>query len=55
MKRLLALLHNLLKEIGDENAYQRHLKQVGRVHSAREWRAFSDAKHARKYRNAKCC
>ena len=45
----------LLREIGDENAYARHLAAHGCQHSAEEWRRFSDAKMQRKYANAKCC
>ena len=45
----------LAKELSDENGYARHLAATGREHSAREWRAFSDSRHRRKYQNAKCC
>jgi hypothetical protein len=45
----------LLREIGDENAYARHLREHGSVHSAEEWRRFSDERLARKYQRAKCC
>ena len=45
----------LLREIADENAYERHLRQSGRGHSAIEWRRFCDERFARKYERAKCC
>jgi hypothetical protein len=45
----------LARELSDENAYARHLSTTGHKHSAAEWKAFSDKKHARKYANAKCC
>jgi hypothetical protein len=45
----------LLREIGDENAYQRHLKTQGRAHSAVEWRRFIDERLARKFAQGKCC
>jgi hypothetical protein len=45
----------LLREIGDENAYARHLSAHGCVHSQQEWRRFCDQRFARKYQRAKCC
>jgi hypothetical protein len=45
----------IIREISDENAYQRHLRYHGRKHSAAEWRIFSDKRFARKYARAKCC
>jgi hypothetical protein len=45
----------LLREIGDENAYQRHLKAHGRTHSPEEWRRFADERFRAKYARAKCC
>lgn len=55
MKRLLRYLLALARELGDENAYARHLRMSGRPHSGEEWRVFSDRRHRRKYQNAKCC
>jgi hypothetical protein len=46
---------NLLREIADENAYQRHLRAHGRVHSAAEWRRFLDERLAHKFAQGKCC
>ena len=45
----------LLREIGDENAYQRHLTMHGRKHSGDEWRRFSEERMRAKYARAKCC
>ncbi len=55
MRAFLRGLLAMLREIGDENAYQRHLRAHGRVHSPAEWRRFCDQHHARKYARAKCC
>jgi hypothetical protein len=46
---------DLLREIGDENAYQRHLAVHGRLHSGAEWRRFSEERLRAKYARAKCC
>lgn len=46
---------DLLREIGDENAYQRHLAVHGRRHSGAEWRRFSEERLRSKYARAKCC
>jgi len=45
----------LLREIGDESAYRRHLAAHGRVHSGQEWRRFSEERMRAKYARAKCC
>jgi hypothetical protein len=58
MKRLRALgrlLAALLRELADENAYRRYLERQGCVHSAVEWRRFSEARLRAKYSRAKCC
>jgi len=55
MRALLRNLWSILREISDENAYQRHLRFHRRTHSAAEWRKFCDARLARKYTRAKCC
>lgn len=46
---------SILREIGDENAYARHLAAHGRPHSGEEWRRFSEARLKQKYQRAKCC
>ncbi len=55
MRRFLNGLLALLREIGDQNAYSRHLSAHGLVHSGAEWRRFSDARFRDKYARAKCC
>jgi hypothetical protein len=55
MRAILRGLMVLLREIADENAYARHLQSHGRVHSAEEWRRFSDERLARKFAQGKCC
>jgi len=55
MKRLGHLILALLRELADENAYQRHLDSQGRVHSGDEWRRFSEERLREKYARAKCC
>jgi hypothetical protein len=58
MKRIrgvVELLLQLLRELADENAYQRHLAARGAKHSAAEWRRFSNARLAARYGQAKCC
>ncbi len=46
---------DLLREIGDQNAYSRHLAAHGAVASGAEWRRFSDERFRAKYQRAKCC
>ncbi len=55
MKKFFRGLLTLLREISDENAYQRYLAAHNRPHSAEEWRRFSDARLQSKYQQAKCC
>jgi hypothetical protein len=45
----------LLRELSDENAYQRYLAAEQREHSAEEWRKFSEARLHAKYFRPKCC
>jgi hypothetical protein len=45
----------LLRELADENAYQRHLRCHRRCHSPGEWRRFQDEYLKAKYTRAKCC
>jgi hypothetical protein len=44
-----------LREIGDENAYQRHLVIHGVPHSAKEWRKFCDERWLASSKRARCC
>ena len=55
LRRFGELMLAVLREIGDENAYQRHLAAHGREHSGAEWRRFSEERLAAKYAQAKCC
>jgi hypothetical protein len=55
MKRFARFLLALAREISDESAYHRHLRQSGATHSGPEWRKFSDARMRQKYSRAKCC
>ena len=55
MRKLLRGLRAVIRQISDENAYDRYLRRTGRVHSREEWRRFSDDHFARKYARAKCC
>jgi hypothetical protein len=45
----------VMREIADENAYQRHLAWHGTTHSAEEYRRFAQHRLAAKYARAKCC
>jgi hypothetical protein len=53
--RILRTLLAILREIGDENAYARHLKLHKKAHSGTEWRLFCDERLRAKYARAKCC
>ncbi len=55
LRKLIATVTNLAKELADENAYARHLKATGRQPSREEWRRFSDVRLRRKYQNGRCC
>ncbi len=49
------ILLGLLRELADENAYQRHLAAHGRTHSGAEWRRFSEQRLVAKFVRPKCC
>jgi hypothetical protein len=55
MRRVARLFLALLRELSDENAYDRHLAAHDLIHSAEEWRRFSDHRLQKKYANARCC
>jgi len=55
LQRVMKLVLGLLRELGDESAYQRYLTCHDRVHSAQEWRRFQEARLSTKYRHGKCC
>jgi len=54
-RRFGRVLLAVLRELADENAYQRHLTAHGREHSAEEWRHFFEHRLRSKYAQAKCC
>jgi len=55
VRALFITLLELLRELGDESAYRRHLASRGLVHSPEEWRTFADRRFRAKYARAKCC
>jgi hypothetical protein len=55
MRALFRILIGLARELADENAYARHLREHGRAHSGAEWRRFSEERLSAKYARAKCC
>ena len=55
LAKLGRILLGILREIGDENAYARHLAIRGVKPSRQEWRIFSEDRMRRKYAKAKCC
>ena len=55
MRAFLQGVLTLLRELADENAYERHLRAHARTHSAEEWRRFCDQRLRAKYARAKCC
>ena len=55
LRKFFRLVLGLLRELGDENAYQRHLALHDRRHSRKEWQRFYQARLQAKYQRAKCC
>jgi hypothetical protein len=55
LRRTGALLLRLLRELADENAYQRHLVARQCPPSAEEWRRFSERRLRARYARPKCC
>ncbi len=55
LRRFGRLLLELLRELGDESAYRRHLAAHGRAPSREEWRRFADARQRARYQRPKCC
>ena len=49
------LILALIGELSDEGPYARHLAAAGLVHSAEEWRRFSDARLRARFTRPKCC
>jgi len=55
LRRIRQIVTGILRELGDQNAYARHLKQRGTVHSASEWKHFTEHRFRTKYSQGKCC
>lgn len=55
LRRFGRLVWQLLRELSDQNAYERHLRHHGRTHSPQEWRLFCEEHFRAKYQRAKCC
>jgi hypothetical protein len=55
IRKTAAFLLNLARELGDENAYRRHLAVHGRKHSRKEWQEFSQERLRWKFVHPKCC
>jgi hypothetical protein len=55
LRTFCGLILTLLRELADENAYHRYLTAHGLLHSAEEWRRFTDQRFRAKYARAKCC
>jgi hypothetical protein len=54
-KALCSIILGILREIGDETAYERHLASHGCEHSGAEYRRFAECRLRQKYQRAKCC
>jgi hypothetical protein len=55
LRRFGSLLLALLRELGDETAYRRHLAAHGRAPSREEWKRFSEERLCARYIRPKCC
>jgi hypothetical protein len=55
LKTICQLLLDLLRELGDQNAYQRYLAIHGRKHSHEEWRHFCEERLGKRYQRVRCC
>jgi hypothetical protein len=55
VRQVFRFLLALAREIGDENAYDRHLAAHGVKHSREQWRLFFEQRMRAKYSRAKCC
>lgn len=55
LKTFLGLWMELLRELGDENAYRRHLAAHCAAHSGEEWRRFQNSRLKDRYQRGKCC
>jgi hypothetical protein len=55
LRRFGKFVMDLLRELGDENAYRRHLAAHGHAPSRAEWKRFSDERLRARYSRPKCC
>ena len=55
LKRFARLLLAIARELGDENAYARHLAAHGRKPSREEWKRFSEERLRSRFTRPKCC
>jgi hypothetical protein len=55
LRQLAHVLHEILRELADERAYQRHLEQHHCAHSGAEWRRFCEHHLRAKYQRSRCC
>ena len=55
IRKVVRLVLETLREIGDERAYQRHLAAHGRPHTGAEWRRFSTGRQEARFTRPKCC
>ena len=55
LRRFGKFVMDLLRELGDENAYRRHLAAHGSAPSRAEWKRFSDERLRARYSRPKCC
>ena len=55
IRRAGSLLLALLRELADQNAYDRYLAARGLAASPEEWRRFSNARLAARFERPKCC
>ena len=55
IRRAARLLLAILREIGDESAYQRSLMRHQIAASGPAWRRFSEDRLKARYARAKCC
>ncbi len=55
LKNAASLILALLRELADQNAYQRYLAARGAAPSAEEWRRFSAWRLAARFERPKCC
>jgi hypothetical protein len=48
-------LWEILRELGDQAAYERYLRLHGCGHSAEAWRRFTDERMRARFARPKCC